>query len=730
MMYTSGSTGVPKGVVVTHAGLVNLFRSHQPVLMAQAVARAGGRRLRVAQAASFAFDSSWGPLLWLLDGHELVLVEDYRDPVATLVAIREASIDVLDVTPTYLAELEALGLLSEGRDPVVLVVGGEPTPPGLWERLAALDGTLVRNMYGPTEATVDAFGWSPEGPAPVANTSVLVLDDWLQPAPPGVPGELYVGGAGVARGYLGRPALTAERFVADPFGLPGARLYRTGDRARWRRDGVLELLGRTDDQVKVRGFRIEPGEVEAVLAAHPAVSAAAVIVREDRPGDRRLVAYVTPVTGLDPPVPAALDPAELRAWVAERLPSYLVPAAVVVLPALPLTANNKLDRRALPAPEWTVGAGRPPSGVAEETLAILFAELLDLPPQTIGADDDFFALGGHSLLAARLVARARALLAVDIPLRAVFDTPTVTGLAAALGEPDVSELGPVRRCGASTRRPTGGGRCPPPRPACGSSTAWKVPPPPTTCRSPCRWRNRSTWPRWKPRWPTSSSGTRPSVPFSRTTTECRIRWCSPPARCRWRSSTATPMRSTGISTSWRSTASSSTANRRCGPRSCAVGTEAVLSLVVHHIAIDEASDGAAARRPGGGVRRAARGREPAWAPPPVSYRDYALWQREWLGDPADPASPAGRLTGWWREALEGIPEELPLPTGRPRPPVPSFDGGTIAFDVPADLAGRVGSAGPGDGHDAVHGAPRRGGGAAGPLRGGHRHPAGCAGGRP
>ena len=690
VIYTSGSTGLPKGVVVTQGGLANLFRSHQRALMAPSVERVG-RRLAVGHVASFAFDSSWEPMIWLFDGHELVVVDDYRDPAAALDVLRSEWVDVLDVTPTYLAELDALGFL-DGPPLEVLLVGGEPTPPEVWARLAALEYTLVRDLYGPTEATVDAYGWAPDGPAEptgfqVANTTTYVLDDWLQPVPPGVPGELYVGGAGVALGYLNRRALTAERFVADPYGPPGGRLYRTGDRARWRPDGVLELLGRTDDQVKIRGFRIEPGEIEAVLAGHPAVAAAAVTLREDRPGDRRLVAYAVPR--------ADVEPEELRTWLADRLPSYMVPAAVIVLPALPLTANNKLDRAALPAPGWATGAGRPPSGAAEETLARLFVELLDLEPDTVGADDGFFALGGHSLLAARLVARARAALDAELPLRAVFDTPTVAGLAAALRERsdrpalrrfEVPEDGRWPLSAAQARlwflyRLEG------PAPTYNVPLAVPFEEPVDVAALEAALADvverhetlRTVFPDddGVPTQVVQPAGPVPLAVVDCHDEELEERLEALAGHC-FELDREPPLRATLL----RATL------LRAGDGTPRPATS-WLSLVIHHIATDEASDGPLVDDLDTAYRARTRGEAPPWSPLPVSYRDTTLWQRELLGDPTDPAGLAAGQIAWWREALDGIPEELPLPTDRPRPPVPSFEGDTLTFEFPTALAARV-----------------------------------------
>ncbi|QWF79751.1 non-ribosomal peptide synthase/polyketide synthase [Amycolatopsis sp. CA-230715] len=452
VIYTSGSTGRPKGVVVCHRGVVNLFHSHRETLYRPAVERTGRERLRVAHAWSFSFDASWQPQLWLLDGHLLHVVDEEtrRDPELLAGVLSDERIDFVEVTPSYFTQMADAGLIRDGECSLAVVgVGGEAVPDALWSQLGELPGTEAYNLYGPTESTVDALVARvsetdrPLVGRPVANTRAYVLDAALRPVPPGVTGELYLSGAGLARGYLEKAALTAERFVANPYG-PG-RVYRTGDLARWTEDGRLDYLGRADDQVKIRGFRIELAEVEAALAAHAKAGQVLVVVREDRPGVKRLVAYVVPAESTAP------DPAELRAHAGERLPEYMVPAAFVLLEKFPVLANGKLDRKSLPAPDFSdVVSGRAPETERERVLATVFSEVLGVAE--LGVDDDFFALGGDSIVAMQLVSRTRAA-GLRITPRQVFAHRTVAALAEIAEESAAAQHSPADGTGTVALTP-------------------------------------------------------------------------------------------------------------------------------------------------------------------------------------------------------------------------------------------------------------------------------------
>ncbi|MFI8996700.1 amino acid adenylation domain-containing protein [Streptomyces sp. NPDC053542] len=445
VIYTSGSTGTPKGVVVSHRGLAGLAANHRTV-------HGAGEGSRVLQFVSPGFDVSVSELcMALLTGGCLVIADEAPVGGELAAFLAERRITHAHVPPAVLESVPAADL----PDLATLLTGGEACTPQLIDRWAT--GRRMVNGYGPTEMTVEVSCGvndpQERGPQsigrPLNGARVYVLDERLRPVPPGVPGELYLAGPGIARGYLNRPGATAARFVADPFGAPGSRMYRSGDLGRWRADGRLDFLGRADDQVKLRGFRIEPGEIEAVLGRRAEVARAAVTVREDRPGDRRLVAYVVPADG-----DGELDAGRLRAELAEELPAHMVPSAVVPLDRLPLTPNGKLDHRALPAPEAATGGGRLPRSAHEEVLCRLFAEVLGA--DQVGIDDNFFESGGHSLLASRLAGRIGRALGVEVPLRAVFEAPTPALLLRRLyGEGDrtdgFGELLPLRTTGG--RRP-------------------------------------------------------------------------------------------------------------------------------------------------------------------------------------------------------------------------------------------------------------------------------------
>ncbi|MCW7941728.1 hypothetical protein AAW14_05165, partial [Streptomyces hygroscopicus] len=428
VIYTSGSTGRPKGVLVEHRAIVNFLSAMQDRFVLDSEDRLLAVSTHGCDMAGFEF------YLPLLNGARIVLAsqEQVLDPWALRGLIRDTGATMVHATPSLWR-----GLVADADDPVDwtrvrAMIGAEALPADLARTLLARTPTLT-NLYGPTETTVWSTGKELSGEnadvssigGPIGNTRVHVLDDRMAPVPVGVAGELYIAGRSVARGYLGRPDLTAGRFVADPSGGAGERMYRTGDVVRWTAAGDLQYVGRSDDQVKVRGFRVELGEIEAVLAEYPSVGQAVALVREDIPGDQRLVAYVVPNRGLAQEELEQLGQA-VRAVAQDRLPGYMVPSAVVVIEKLPLMPNSKLDRKALPVPEVVVREEAHHSVTSfEANIGAAFAEVLGV--ESVGVDDDFFVLGGHSLLAVRLVERLRER-GVAITVRDLFAAPTVAEL--------------------------------------------------------------------------------------------------------------------------------------------------------------------------------------------------------------------------------------------------------------------------------------------------------------
>ncbi|MGA5199485.1 amino acid adenylation domain-containing protein, partial [Streptomyces exfoliatus] len=682
VLYTSGSTGLPKGVAVTVGNITNLLRSF-------------ATRLRLSPAdrllavTTVGFDiAALEVFVPLLSGAGLVLAsdEEQRDPVRLASIIERRGITVLQATPALWQSL----LTSTDGDFSGLraLVGGE----ALSGKLAGALHERVRevtNVYGPTETTVwstatildrdDRLHRPPIGD-PIHNTRLHVLDSSLNPVGAGAEGELYVAGAGVVRGYLGRPGLTAGRFVADPFGPPGSRMYRTGDLVRWRADGELEFLGRTDFQVKIRGFRVELGEVEAAIACSSEVAQVVAIVREDRAEDRRLVAYVVPRSG------HRLDAEALRRASALSLPDYMVPSAVVVLDELPLTANGKVDRRALPKPDYTAHVtGTAPRNEQEEALCRLFAEVLGVPK--VGIHDGFFDLGGHSLLATRLIASIRTELGCELDVRRLFDHPTVQGVAGDLNRPAVLRpaLVPAQRperlpLSYAQRRLwflnrlegrsatynmalTLNLRGPLDRAALGGALAdlverheslrtvfletagdaWQVV---LEAEDAC------------PRLPVIEVSDRKEAAQLRTTflNEGFDLASEPPLRAELLS---------------------------VAPQ------EHVLMLVVHHIACDGWSMAPLTRDLLDAYAARTKNRRPLASPLPVQYADYALWQRQLLGDERDPTSVLAQQLEFWRSVLHDLPEQLELPFDHPRPARPSRRGATAVLDIEAGLHGAI-----------------------------------------
>ncbi|GAA2736253.1 amino acid adenylation domain-containing protein [Actinocorallia aurantiaca] len=680
VMFTSGSTGRPKGVMAPHRALVGS-------LVGQAYAPFGPDAVFL-QCSPVSWDGFslefWGALLF---GGRCVLQPGQR-PEPGLIASLTAEHGV-----TMLQLSSGLFNVMADEYPAVfdrvktVFTGGEVSSGAHVARvLGRGSGVVVANAYGPAES----MGFStvfevPEGfgggeisiGRPIVNKRVYLLDRRLRPVPVGAVGEVYLGGVGLAHGYLEAAGLSAGRFVADPFSEDGSRLYRTGDLARWRADGTLEFTGRGDDQVKVRGFRVEPAEIERALLDLDDVAQAAVIAAPDG-GSLRLVGYAVPAGD------AAPDGRELRHRLRGRLPEHLVPSAVVVLPRLPLTPNGKLDRRALPLPETAAApGGRPPRDARDEILCGLFAEVLGVPE--VSVDDDFFDLGGHSLLAARLAARARTALGAELTIRDVFQRPTVAALADGLRE-----------------------------------TAGSAPPPLTAVarpeRLPLSYAQRRLWlvARMEGAFATYNVPLTVRLDGELDVAALRAAFCDlavrhEPLRTVVEADEGEPYQRildepgiafehVRIAAPDLDAALSAAAGR---PFDLAaepplrvtlfdLGDGAYLLLVLlHHIATDGESlqplfgDLAAAYT----ARR--EGRAPDLPPLPVQYADYALWQRAALGDPADPESTAGRELAYWRETLAGLPEELGLALDRPRPLVAGTEGGAVPVALGADLGRRV-----------------------------------------
>jgi amino acid adenylation domain-containing protein/thioester reductase-like protein len=636
-----------------------------------------------SQCHSYAFDVSvWEIFGALLRGGRLVVVPESvvgspDDLHAVLVA---EQVSVLTQTPS------AVGVLPvEGLESVALVMAGEACPAEVVDRWAP--GRVMVNAYGPTETTMcvavsaplaAGSGVPPIG-APVAGAALFVLDGWLRPVPAGVVGELYVAGRGVAVGYLGRAGLTGSRFVACPFAGAGARMYRTGDLVRWGADGQLQYVGRADEQVKIRGYRIECGEIRAVLAGMDGVEQAAVIAREDRPGDKRLVGYVT----------GTADPAEVRAALAERLPEYMVPAAVVGLAALPLTVNGKLDTRALPAPEYhSAGGGyRAPATPVEEILAGIYAEVLGV--ERVGVDNSFFDLGGDSLSATRLVAAIETSLDAGLSVRTVFEAPTVAQLAPRIGakagrleplvageRPAVIPLSfaqqrlwfidqlqgpsPVYNIPAALRL-----RGPLDADALGAALADVV------------GRHESLRTLY-----VAVEGTPQQVVVPRERADFG-----------WQITDATDWPESRLGEAVNAAACYTFDLATEIPLRARLfrvaDDEHVLVAVVHHIAADGWSITALVRDLGVAYASQCARRAPGWAPLPVQYVDYTLWQRAQFGDLDDSDSRIAAQLAYWEQALAGLPERLQLPTDRPYPPVADYRGARVAVDWPAELQQRV-----------------------------------------
>ena len=692
LIYTSGTTGVPKGVAITHHNVAQLLE-------------AAGKDMELAgqvwsQWHSLAFDVSvwemWGALL---HGGRLVVVPESvaRSPEDFHALLVAEQVSVLSQTPSAFYALQAVDTQSpepgQQLELQSVVFAGEALDPQrlrTWLEQHPGSPRLI-NMYGTTETTVhasfreivdrDAEGSSSPVGVPLAHLAFFVLDGWLRPVPAGVVGELYVAGSGAGYGYVRRAGLTASRFVACPFGgaeAPGTRMYRTGDLVCWGPDGQLEYFGRSDDQVKIRGYRIELGEVQAALTGLDGVQQAVVIAREDRPGDKRLVGYVT----------GTIDPGAARTALADRLPPYMVPAAVVVLESLPLTVNGKLDKRALPAPEYQDGAGyRAPATLTEEIVASIFAQVLGL--ERVGVDESFFDLGGDSLLAMRVIASVNKSLDAGVSVRALFEAPTVAQLVPRIGR-DGHGLEPLVAGERPAVIPL----------SFAQSRLWFL----DQLQGPSAVYNMAVALRLDGRLDAEALGAALADVVARHESLRTLfvavdgipqQVILPAERIDfgWQvidaSGWSADQLREAVGAAARHTFDLATEIPLQARLFRVADDEHVLVAAVHHIVADGWSVAPLVRDLGVAYASRCAGQGPDWLPLPVQYVDYTLWQRTQLGELDDSHSRIGTQLAYWEDALAGMPEHLQLPTDRPYPPVGDYHGATVAVNWPAELQSRV-----------------------------------------
>ncbi|MCW4351913.1 non-ribosomal peptide synthase/polyketide synthase [Hoyosella sp. YIM 151337] len=687
VIYTSGSTGRPKGVAVSHRAIVNRL------LWMQAEYQLTPRDV-VLQKTPFTFDVSVWEFFWPLEiGARLVIAlpDGHRDPAYLCDLIGEQRVTVLHFVPSMLAVFVAAAAEGGRKEQLatlrLVFASGEALAPPAAEGLTRLTTAELHNLYGPTEAAVDVTYHQytaddtvtvPIG-APVWNTQVYVLDSRLRLVPIGVQGELYLAGIQLARGYVGRPDLSADRFVANPFGEPGERMYRTGDLVRWTTKGELEYIGRTDFQVKLRGLRIELGEIEAVLRSHQGVDQTVVTLYNDPSGGEQLVGYLTTEPG------AVIDLDDVKRDAGSQLPEYMVPRTLMVLDELPLNINGKLDRKALPAPDL---GGSPkgfvaPSGPVEEIVAGIFAEVT--ARDRISVSESFFDLGGNSLSATLVTARINDALGAELTLRDLFESPTVAGLSAML-EHEGSRITSRPKLEASDRPD----------------------------RLPLSLAQQRMW--FLNRFDTASAVYNMPLVL-RLTGKLYVSALQEaildvigrheslrtvfPATDQGPVQVVLPASKVGIDISPVDIAEAELHRELFALASVGFDVTAeapiraallrtapeqyTLLIVVHHIAADGASLKPLATDLVGAYVARANGDAPAWEPLQVQYADFAVWQRELLGDENDPESLAGRQIEFWKESLAGIPELLELPTDRPRPARQSQRGATMSFSIDAQL---------------------------------------------